>query len=492
MEATKKSSRLVENFPYASPRPVQREILEALEANWDKYDVFVLVLPTASGKTALAKSIMKAHHSVSTITPTNLLVQQFRAEFPDTATLSRLDSYTCAEWKRPCSVTRARLSKFCTGCACGKDIAQAKYKNGPGIYNYYTYMAHRLFRKVLIVDEAHTLLSVIKDRLALKMWQHDYKYPTNAYRYEQLKTWADSVHASGKRKKDKKLAKLKEAVTYKVPEYIAERTHDEFNGKGTIRGEPELRDLIKLTPVDITQAPPMFWPREVEKIILMSGTISKKDIEQLGLSRKRILYVEGKSPIDASNRPVVIEPITNVTYSNLDRAVPELAKYIEEIAAHYTGQKGIVHATYQLAYLLRKHLTGPRYIFHDRNDKTERYQEFRNAGPDSGRILIASGMYEGIDLPEDLGRWQIIAKVPWQSLGNPAIKHLAELDPEWFNWETIKTLVQAAGRICRTPEDFGATFIPDRTFMRLIAEAKPLFPKYFLDALQFADENADI
>jgi Rad3-related DNA helicase len=334
-----------------------------------------------------------------------------------------------------------------------------------------------------VIDEAHTLLSVIKDRLALKMWQHDYRYPTNAYRYEQIKEWAESVHASGKRKKDKKLAKLKEAVTYKVPEYIAERTHDEFNGKGTIRGQPELRDLIKLTPVDITQAPPMFWPREVEKIVLMSGTISKKDIEQLGLSRKRILYIEGKSPIHTDNRPIVIEPIVSVTHGNIDIAVPQLAEYIKEIAAHYERQKGIVHATYQLAYLLRKHLTGPRFIFHDRDNKTERYQEFRNAGSDSGKVLIASGMYEGIDLPEDLGRWQIIAKVPWQSLGNPAIKHLAELDPEWFNWETIKTLVQAAGRICRTPEDFGATFIPDKTFLRLITEAKSQFPKYFLDAL---------
>lgn len=492
MEAARKSFRLIENFPYASPRPVQREILETLENNWNKYDVFVLVLPTASGKTAIAKSIMNAYHSVSVITPTNLLVQQFVSEFPNTATLSRLDSYKCAEWKRPCSVTRARLSSFCKGCKCGKDLAQAKYKNGPGVYNYYTYMAHKLYRNVLVVDEAHTLLPVIKDRLALKMWRHDYKYPPTAYRYEQLKEWVDSVYASGKRKKDKKLAKLKEAVTYKVPEYIAERTQDEFNGKGTVRGEPEMRDLIKLVPVDVTQAPPMFWPREVEKIVLMSGTISKKDIEQLGLSRKRILYIEGKSPIPVDNRPIVAEPVVSVTHSNVDYAVPQLAQYIKEIAAHYEGQKGIIHATYQLAYLLRKHLTGPRYIFHDRDNKGEQYGRFKSALPSSGAVLIASGMYEGIDLPEDLGRWQIIAKVPWQSLGNPAIKHLAELDPEWFNWETIKTLVQAAGRICRTPEDFGVTFIPDRTFLRLINEAKSQFPKYFLDALQFVEKDADI
>jgi Rad3-related DNA helicase len=96
-------------------------------------------------------------------------------------------------------------------------------------------------------------------------------------------------------------------------------------------------------------------------------------------------------------------------------------------------------------------------------------------------------MYEGLDLPEDAGRFQIIAKVPWQSLASPAIKHIAELDPEAFAWETIKTLVQAAGRICRSPDDIGDTFLPDATFWRLLKESKHLFPKYFIEALTIVE-----
>ncbi|NBO93927.1 MAG: hypothetical protein EBV06_16705 [Planctomycetia bacterium] len=121
-------------------------------------------------------------------------------------------------------------------------------------------------------------------------------------------------------------------------------------------------------------------------------------------------------------------------------AVPQLAQYIQEIADHYEKQKGIVHATYQLAYLLRKHLTSSRFIFHDRDNKTERYQEFRNARPDSGKVLIASGMYEGIDLPEDLGRWQIIAKVPWQSLGK-----LNPLDGCWNRFRSCGNFGSGVG-----------------------------------------------
>lgn len=472
-------------FPYREPRKVQTEILQSLQDNWNNYDVFMIVAPTASGKTAIAKSVMNAAHRVSYIAPTNLLVDQFLQEFPDTRTLARMDSYMCEEWRRPCSQTRARLMAFCQGCKCSADLQQAKYRRGPGAYNFYTYMAHKLYRDVLIVDEAHTLIGTIKDRLALRIWKHDYKYPDNMYSPEQILNWIGTL--SPKKQKDKKIVKLKEAVTYKVPEYIAERTKDWFNGKGTLRGEAEERDCIKLLPVDITQAPPMFWPQEVKKIVLLSGTISRKDLEQLGLSRKRILKIEGRSPIPIENRPVIIEPVTSVSRNNMDTAVPELAEYIQYVADQFPNKKGVVHATYQLASLLREKLSGPRYIFHDRSNKKDKYLEFRNAPAVSGKILIASGMYEGIDLPEDLGRWQIIAKVPWQSLANPAIRHLAELDPELFNWETIKTLVQAAGRISRTPTDYGITLIPDTTFFRLIKECKPLFPQYFLEALQFTE-----
>ena len=92
-------------------------------------------------------------------------------------------------------------------------------------------------------------------------------------------------------------------------------------------------------------------------------------------------------------------------------------------------------------------------------------------------------MYEGIDLPEDLGRWQIIVRTPWKSLADPAIRHKAGLDPEWFHWESLKDLIQACGRICRTPTDFGATYILDAAAQRLIDGAPGLIPHWFRDAL---------
>lgn len=122
-------------------------------------------------------------------------------------------------------------------------------------------------------------------------------------------------------------------------------------------------------------------------------------------------------------------------------------------------------------------------MFHDKENKRDVYAAFRAADPADGAILVASGLYEGVDLPEDLGRWQVISKIPWMSLGNPAIRHLAELDPEWYLWETIKTVIQGCGRICRTPTDFGITYVQDASVHRILTEGGHMLPKWWTDAI---------
>lgn len=470
----------VGNFPYPEIRAGQKEVLEILQANWQKYDVFCIVAPTAAGKSAIAKSIMNATHSASLITPTNLLVKQFRDEFPDTKSLSRMDSYWCEEWKRPCPATRARLKSFCKGCVCSADLAQAKFRRGPGVYNYHTYLAHKLHRDVLIIDEAHLIINTIKDRESLLMWHHDYKYPLNMYKPEQIKEWVASLPKNKQRTNKVKI--LREAALFDAPKYIAQRAKEMFNGKGTLRGQPEERDCIKLTPVDISEAPPMFWPRDVEKIVMMSATISRKDIEALGLSRKRVLYLNVKSPIDPERRPVIPLNLLPVTYESINSRIDEIAQELMAIADHHKGEKGVIHASYQLARLLRERLPN-RFMFHDKDNKGEIYKAFRQEKED--RVLVASGLYEGIDLPEDAGRWQVIAKVPWPSMGDPAVKHLAELDPEQYVWDTIKTFVQACGRICRTPQDYGVTYCIDSTFYRMVRDGKDLLPEAFVEAIKY-------
>jgi ATP-dependent DNA helicase DinG len=471
---------ILEKFPYETPRQGQVEVLQFLEQNWDKHDVFVIVAPTAFGKTALSKTIMEWKYGTSYIAPSNMLVDQFLGEFPDTPRLHRLDAYWCDDWRQSCAQTRARQGSFCRGCTCSGDLAQAKYRRGSGVYNYHTYLAHRLFRPVLLVDEAHQLVHTIQDRVSEKIWHHDYRYPFTGG-HDNLLRWVESLPP--KKRQHKKIQHLEEALRAEAPQYVVSHSRDSFNGKGTERGKPEERDCLKLYPVDISDDAKMFWPQEVEKIILMSATIGPKDIEELGLAQRRVVYLQAASPIPAENRPVQFVPVTALSHTNLVSSVPLLATEIDNIAAYHANEKGVVHVTYQLAELLRQQLSGSRYIFHTRDDKAEQYERFRESPAKDGRVLIACGMYEGIDLPDDLGRWQVIAKTPFKSLGDPAIKYRAEKDPDWYNWATLINIIQAAGRISRTPTDFGITYYIDKTTIDLIERARHLIPQWFQDAV---------
>lgn len=470
---------ILNQFPYSEPRAGQTALLTTLEKLWSQYDVFVITAPTAFGKSAVIRTLQKWQYSASAITPTNMLVEQFLTEFPDAPTLHRLDSYECAEWQTNCAAHRGRTRGFCRGCPASADLARARYRRGPGIYNYYTYLAHRLYRDVLVVDEAHNLVPTLQAQLAERLWLHDYPELRGS-----PATLLERVNHLPKRKQQhKKVAHLREALESAAPHHVIQFTTDEFNGKGTKRGEPEERPCIKLFPVDVGDAFSMFTGSDVQKIVLLSATIGPVDIAELGLQHRRVCYLQAAHPIAAGRRPVQIIPVADLNHSNLEASVPALAEEIQAIANYHTGEKGIIHATYQLSSLLGKHLTGRRFIFHDRLNKREQYERFRASPPSDGAILVASGMYEGVDLPDDAGRWQVIAKCPWPSLGDPAIAYKADRDPDWYRWRTLRDLIQACGRICRSETDFGATYVLDKSTERLIQQSQHLIPQWFKDAL---------
>ena len=476
------------------PRDIQTELIQSLQANWELFDVFAISLGTGCGKTYISKCLMDNLYNVSYLAPNNLLIDQYLANFPDEAVLKRMDSYWCETWAQPCSATRGKYKGFCardlrcSGCeAVKKAISAAKYRNGPIVSNYHIFESYKLNREVLIFDEGHNILPIIKSFLGKTLWQHDLKYPDQMYSQAYMLKWLES-------QPKEKLAKGKLKLLYnnlisKEPEYIIHRTTKPFNGKGTRRGEPQDRDCLELQPVYITgdNIPKYFWNRGAKKLIILSATIGRKDIEELDLHSsfsKRVLYMECKSPIPPENRALHFIPTTSVTHANLAQAADKLAIQIEKLAQKHINEKGVVHATYQLAKLLRERLgSNPRYLFHTGETKAKIYAQFREST--EPKILVASGMYEGIDLPEDLGRWQVISKIPWPSLGNPAIKYKMERDEEWYYWETMKSVIQACGRICRSEQDWGINYVLDITWKRLYINCVrlDLLPKWFSESI---------
>lgn len=485
---------ILNHFPYQEMREVQRQALLEIESHWGAADVLVICAPTATGKSALAKTILSWQGTGVYLAPTNMLVHQFLEEFPETRSLHRMDSYQCTtSVHRSCAAVRGHNGGYCRGCPAGADISHALYRSGPLACNYHTYLAQKIERSLVVVDEAHNLIPFISNQSSIRQWKHrPPRYPSSDP--ATLRRWIAGMRPA--QQKGKFISQLDGALNSDFPQFVLEEKWEEWRGGGqqnavgetTGRGNAVELPCLRLTPTDIRDLPAIerTLPRG-RKLVLLSATICQKDIEQLGLNRRKVVYINCRSPIPVERRPVLFFRDTPVvSRASLRSATLELGKWVEEeLLSHKRGEKGLIHCTYQQSEILRAELKDPRFIFHGRDptDKARQYAAFRDSRPADGKVLVACGMHEGLDLPDDYGRFQIVLKVPWKSLGDRAVAARAEADPDWFSWEAIKTLVQACGRICRNEKDRGETIIADGAFNRILDSASHLIPGWFRESL---------
>jgi Rad3-related DNA helicase len=89
----------------------------------------------------------------------------------------------------------------------------------------------------------------------------------------------------------------------------------------------------------------------------------------------------------------------------------------------------------------------------------------------------------GIDLKDNLARFQILLKIPYPNISSNKIKARQKSNPDWYNLKTSMDLLQMYGRTTRSTDDFSDTFILDSNFSDILKYNKFL-PKYFIDAVK--------
>ena len=168
--------------------------------------------------------------------------------------------------------------------------------------------------------------------------------------------------------------------------------------------------------------------------------------------------------------------------------MPRVIAALQADMARHADQAGIVHTvSHALAGKICDGLKSGRTIqLPVGSERDAVIEDFLAGKSGSNRVLVGPGLHEGIDGMGDAARWQAIAKAPIPYLGDPMVKAILERNPamgrKWMNWKAAQAFVQACGRVTRSAEDTGVTYVYDSCCNDILGG--PMCPRYLREAIR--------
>jgi Rad3-related DNA helicase len=217
-----------------------------------------------------------------------------------------------------------------------------------------------------------------------------------------------------------------------------------------------------------------------EKILLMSATIidHKHFARTLGITDYE--YIEVDSTFSAKKAPIFCAGRVKLNYKNLKSSLPYIAKQIKNLCDQHKDVKGVIHThTMEITNYLRNNINDPRFIFRGDGMTNEQILKQHLEDP-SPTILVSPSLTYGVDLKDDLARFQILVKAAYMPLGDERIKRLFKEDGQWYVNKMLNNLIQACGRGVRSVDDYCVTYILDGCIVDAVIQNKTRLPKYFL------------
>tara|TARA_R100001129_G_scaffold186616_1_gene179247 strand:- start:21 stop:1658 length:1638 start_codon:yes stop_codon:yes gene_type:complete len=221
--------------------------------------------------------------------------------------------------------------------------------------------------------------------------------------------------------------------------------------------------------------------KHADKVILMSATIIDPNNFCKSLGIKKFKYVEAESSFDAKNAPIYCNTKVKLNYHNLKRSLPKIINQIKDIVDYHKSDKGIIHThNNTITSFLCNKLNDSRYLIREPGVRNEIILEQHYNNPDP-TVLVSPSMSHGVDLRDDLARFQIIVKAPYLPTKDKRIEKLMKDDFNWYMNKMLCSLIQSCGRGVRSHKDHCVTYILDGSIAESVVNNRHKLPKYFID-----------
>lgn len=244
---------------------------------------------------------------------------------------------------------------------------------------------------------------------------------------------------------------------------------------------------IVIKPLDVSKYVKEFFITPFQ--IFMSATINKDSFcQNMGFSSDEIAFVDtSHSPVPLENRRVEFLNTARLSYQDPTVNENRIWLKIDEILSKHKNQKGLILTSSRVRCknivknLSLKNKNRVR-MCHARNpdEKTQDDVIKEHANSENG-VLISSSLWQGVDLKDDLSRFQIIAKSPYPNYTEKWVESKMERYPLWYSSQTITKILQGIGRSIRSKQDWAVTYVLDSAVEPLLNNSKNLVPKSYYD-----------
>lgn len=507
-------------------RPQQILALDQIAEAYNSGLKFVVGnFPVGFGKSLIAVAVGNAFKSAYVPMPNNNLMNQYAKSFGDVRTLRGRKWLPCTyddpetnQWVIPLihdgKVFKVSEADSCSGARCTKKPSSKKQKvldqcakSGPCPYteavriaseagiivtNFHAFSAQNLYnphmfghRKVIIIDEAHLLHSFLRDYLTTGFTINRMVAPAELLhlttfeqwltwlsRSEQIATFQTEDAKDAHKTRLEKLQQIGEGVFGSPP--ITNIVHDSENESFR----------IEFVPNSVGGAAKSLIYDYADLVILMSGSWGDKmtSMREIGLDPAETRFIDIASDFPKENRRVVLPPDDmDLSHKNWESNLPKLVKFIQDKMKKHPKEKGLIHApSYSKGWQIIKALNSPRVIGHVSEDFHQKFEEFIKT--DKPQVFVSPSCVEGVDLKDNLCRWQIMTTLPYPPAGSGFYQRLLSRNG-WlqYNTHTLRSVMQMLGRPVRSASDFAVSYCADSRFSGFIQKMWKYIPQWLRD-----------
>jgi len=524
------------------PKQYQIEALDFIKKSiMTKKKYILLNLPTGTGKSFISvamfcnwyKNFVNDKAKFDILTNSKVLQQQYLRDFDFINNYKGRSNYYCDKYDTDCGNGKELCKILKSPCdSCPYDIAKNKWLAGDiGLTNFHLFNTLSLYQtstlnsrgaNVLIIDESHDFESVYSDFLSTKVSAKTLK--KCGFNLKEIETLDDRFISKIKymnkylefleRKLipmlEEKKAQFENELGYSAPKKKIELSNFLQNIEGKLLSFKHLFESYKNDPenivldVFINKADKMYsgtelitqhvWVYEYirdyvwkhyDHIIFMSASILDKKMFSFinGLEEDITTYYEIETPFPVNNRKIFYMKVGKMNWATKEETFQKQIPWIEKILAKYKDSKGIIHTTnYEITDWIKDNITNDRLLFHETEDRNEILEKHIHSTTPT--VLVSPSMMSGIDLKDDLARFQILLKVPYPNISSNKIKSRQKSNKDWYTWKTVVDTLQSYGRAVRSDTDQADMFILDSNFSDLLKYNSHIIPEYMQKAIK--------